>query len=275
MASQFYIMNEENERYSLNSALTGVFTEPKGFGIEYTNTYIEVGDSWVQNSSEVKQITPSGTIVFPVKGYEIYHDFVNFLNKAKRLILVYQPAGLVDEYFAEIDVIKLDKGGFSGGRLSVPVSFTCKTLFYTSEVFEYHIARASKEVRFPFTWETKFNDLNKIYFDFDNTGHVPAPYKVSFTGYAVNPEMIIVQDGKELVHISLAITLESWDKFELSTYDGELYCRLNGADAKSLLDFTNNNFDKLPVGVSEVYFLCEAGKLNNIEMSLEKYYKGV
>lgn len=275
MASLFYVMNENKERYGLNSPSEGVLTAPKGFGIEYTNSYIEIGSSWVQNSSEIKQPAPSGTIVFPIKGYEVYHAFVDFLNNAARLVLVYQPAGIEAEYFAEIDIIKLDKGGFSGGVLSVPVSFACKTLFYTAEIFKYQIARANKEVRFPFTWETRFNDLNKIYFNFDNTGHVPAPYKVSFMGYAVNPEIIIVQSGEEIIRVSLEITLETTDMFELSTCDGELYCRLNGADAKNLLDFTNNNFDKLPVGKSEVYFSCEAGRLNNIEMSLEKYYKGV
>ena len=88
-ASKFYIMNEKSVRWSLNSQEQGIFTEPSGFGIEYDNSYLNVGDIWMPNSSELKQPSPSGNILFAKDKYPVYQQFVNFLNAARKLVFVY------------------------------------------------------------------------------------------------------------------------------------------------------------------------------------------
>lgn len=275
MASKFYIMNEKAVRYDLNSPEKGVFTSPDGFGIEYSIDYLRIGNTWGADKKELSQPTPSGKIIFPVKPYQTFNDFINFINATKELVLVYQPAGLSKEYFAEVDIISIDKGGFHGEALIIPVKFKCKTLFFTEEKFEYHVERSEKEMRWDFRWETKFNDQNNLYFAFHNDGHVESPFVLSFTGYCLNPAITVVQAGKQLYRAVYSVELQANERLEISTFDGDLYIRKNGDDAKSCLDFTQENFFKLPTGDSEIYFSCEAGILNNILLNLEKYYKGV
>ena len=274
--SKFFVMNEKAARWSLNNFEGGVFTEPSGFGIDYENNYLKVGDLWQLNSSELKQPTPSGSIVFPKNQYSVYQQFINFLNAAEQLILVYQPAGIEKEYFAEIDLVNIQKGGYRKGNIfSVPVKFICKSLFYTEEQFEYHIEKAAREVRWNFRWETQFNDHNNVYFTFDNDGHVQSPFVMSFTGYCVNPVLTVIQNGKQLHQVQFNLTLQANERLTYSTFDDDLYIEVDGVDKKDCLDFTKENFFKLPKGSSEIFFKASAGKMNNITMNLEKYYKGV
>lgn len=274
-ASKFYIMNENGGRYSLNSPKTGVFTDPQGFGLEYESSYLKVGDIWTADSRELVQPEPSGTLVFPVKPYETFQEFLRFINQSASLVLVYQPAKLTTEYFAEIDLVSIDKGGYSKGVFKVPVKFICKTLFYTEEKFEYQIQRTDREIRWDFRWETKFNDANYVYFTFVNNGHVESPFVLSFIGYCKNPEMQVLHNGKEIYKVNFTVEMEATDRLTLSTFDDDLYIEINGESRMDVLDFANENFFKLPRGTTEVYFRCEAGRMNDITMSLEKYYKGV
>lgn len=278
MHSQFYIMNEKKGRWGLNHSETGVFVDPSGFGVDYNNGYLKTGDIWVANENELEQPSPAGTIVFGGKDiYAVFQQFMNFINAAKELVFIYHPAGLEKEYFTNVDIISVEKGGYSASRrvLEVPVKFVCRSLFYTEEKFEYHIQRASKEVRWDFRWETKFNDLNYVYFDFINDGHVENPFQVSFTGYCTFPEITVYQDGKLIHHVKFYITLQRDERLTFSTFDDDLFVEVNGVDRKECLDFTSDNFFKLPIGRSEIYFRSQTGKMNNIILNIEKYYKGV
>lgn len=275
MASKFYIMNEKAVRYDLNSPEKGVFTAPDGFGVAYSSNYLSVGNIWAAESRKLEQPTPSGKIVFPLKPYQTFNDFINFINAATGLVLVYQPAGLDKEYFADIDIVSIKKGGYNREKFEVPVQFICKSLFYTSEKFEYHVQRSDKEIRWDFRWETKFNDQNSVFFSFHNNGHVESPFVLSFTGYCLNPAITVIQAGKQLYKSVYSVELQANERLEISTFDGDLYIQKNGADAKECLDFTQENFFKLPTGDSEIYFSCDAGIMNNVVLNLEKYYKGV
>ncbi|CDA90612.1 putative phage protein [Firmicutes bacterium CAG:238] len=275
MASKFYIMNEKAVRYDLNSPEKGVFISPEGFGVAYSSDYLSVGNIWTADRRKLEQPTPSGKIIFPLKPYKAFNDFINFINTATGLVLVYQPAGIDKEYFADIDIVSVKKGGYNCSKFEVPVQFICKSLFYTSEKFEYHVERTNKEIRWDFRWETKFNEQNSVFFSFHNDGHAEAPFVLSFTGYCLNPAITVVQAGK-LLHKSIySVELQANERLEISTFDGDLYIQKNGSDAKSCLDFTQENFFKLPTGDSEIYFSCEAGIMNNVLLNLEKYYKGV
>lgn len=276
MASKFYLMNEKEERWGLNSASEGFFVDPKGFGIAYDADFLKVGDKWVSDHRELKQPTPSGKIQFPINQYKTFQDFLKFINSAKELRLVYMPSGVYTEYFADIDVVKLDKGGYTLGKVfEVPVSFACKSLFYTSENLEYHVERADGELRWDFTWDSKFNDAEKIYFTFDNTGDVESPFVLSFTGYCTNPVITVYVDGQTIHELKLNIVLEASDKLEISMHDDDLYITVNGENRNDCLDFTAENFFKLPVGESQIYFRSETGRANNIVIRLAKYYKAV
>lgn len=276
MASRFYLMNEKGIRYSMNSPQKGFFIDPEGFGVEYDAEYLKVGDTWTADSKTLVQPEPSGTMVFPIRQYQTFQEFLNFVNRSAELVLIYQPSGIAAEYFAEIDIVSIAKGGYNRKQhFEVPVKFICKSLFYTEEKFFYQIQKAEREIRWDFRWETKFNDANYVYFVFDNNGHVESPFILSFIGYCKNPQMQVVQNGKEIHRIDFAIEMQKNDRLTLSSFDDDLYIEVNGESRMDVLDFTNENFFKLPQGKSEVYFRCEAGRMNDITMSLEKYYKGV
>ena len=275
-ASKFYIMNEKAVRWPLNSPEKGVFTEPHGFGIDYSGEYLKVGNFWTPNNRELKQPSPSGKIVFAKNQYTVFQQFINFLNAASQLVLVYQPARTETEYFAEIDVVSIQKGGYNKGNVFVvPVQFACKSLFYTEEKFEYQIQKAEKEVRWDFRWETQFNDQNRVYFNFNNDGHVESPFTLSFTGFCTNPAITVYHDGKLVHQVHFNLSLQANERLTFSSFDDDLLIEVDGVDRKDCLDFTKENFFKLPKGDSEIYFSSSAGRMNNITMTMEKYYKGV
>ncbi|NCE98397.1 phage baseplate protein [Emergencia sp. 1XD21-10] len=276
MASKFYLMNEKGARKGMNSAEDGFFTQPSGFGIKYDADYLKVGDLWINNNMELAQPELSGTLVFPKRMYNTFQDFVAFVTAAKSLVLIYEPSGVGVEYFADVDLVSIEKGGYNmRQQFQVPLTFKCKSLFYTEEEFEYRIQRAEREVRWDFKWETRFNDLNYVYFSFHNDGHVKSPFVVSFTGYCTNPILMVYQDNKLVHQVRFNISLRSDEKLTFSTFDDDLFIEVNGEDRKDCLDFVNDNFFKLPQGDCDIYFRCDAGKMNNIVMNLEKYYKGV
>lgn len=275
-ASKYFIMNEKAVRWSLNSPDTGIFTAPSGFGYEFDGKYLSVGDRWAVESNDMKQRKPSGKIIFPKKPYQTFRQFIDFLNSAKELTLIYQPAGIEQEFFADIDLTSIEKGYFTKGKaLEVPIKFVCRSLFYTTQKFEYKIERDLQELRWDFKWETKFNDLQNVNFLFNNTGHAGSPFVISFTGYCMNP-IITVYNGGELVHqIPFNIELEADETLKISTFDDDLFIEVNGQDRRSCLNLANENFFKLPVGESQIFFRSEAGKVNNILITFEKYYRGV
>lgn len=276
MASKFYIMDESGERWDLNSPESGVFTDPKGFGMENGNSYVKTGDVWLPDSRELSQPNISGIIVFPQGMYVAFQKLVGFLNRSKGTVFVYQPSGVDREYFADVDLVSIEKGSYHRGqRMEVPVKFVCKSLFYTEEKFEYRIQRAEREVRWDFRWETRFNDMEYVYFGFENRGHVESPFSLAFTGHCTNPSMTVCQDGKQIHQVRFNLTLLKNETLAISTFDEALCIQVNGLDRKECLDFTNDNFFKLPQGKSEVYFRSETGKMNNIILNLEQYYKAV
>lgn len=276
MASKFYLMNEKEERWGLNSASEGFFVDPKGFGVSYDADFLKVGDKWVSDHRELKQPTPSGKIQFPLNPYKTFQNFLKFINSAKELCLVYMPSGVYTEYFADIDTVKIDKSGYTIGKVfEVPVSFACKSLFYTNEKFTYKIEKADTEMRWDFTWDTQFSDGDKIYFNSRNVGHVESPFVVSFTGYCTNPVITIYVDEEAVHELKMYLTLEASDTLEVSMHDDDLYITVNGEDRSDCLDFTAENFFKLPVGESQMIFESETGRMNNIVLSLMKFYKAV
>lgn len=276
MVSRFYVMNEKAARWDLNHPQSGLFTEPEGFGMEYGNSYLKVGDIWATDRKELIQPQISGKIVFPGRMYHAFQEFTAFINRSKKLIFIYKPAGIEKEYFADVDLISIGKSGYhKGQRFETPVKFVCKSLFYTEDRFQYRIERADRELRWDFRWETKFNDLNYVYFRYENDGQVESPFLLSFTGHCTNPAFQVYQNGRLTHQVSFNITLRSYEKLTISTFDDDLFIEVDGADRKDCLDFTNNNFRKLPVGECEIYFRQQTGKMNNIILNLEKYYKAV
>ena len=274
--SEFYLMNEKEDRYSLCDPDSGLFIDPSGFGYEMDTSYIKVGSVWVNSKKELKQGNISGNIVFPHNPYEAFKRFIDFANAAEELKLIFRPAKTGTEYFRDIDVVKIDKGGYNRrSQLVVPVSFACRSLFYTEEKFEHKIDKSSREVRFPIVWSSRFNDLNNLSYMCENDSHVESPFTLSFRGYCVNPTIKIVQNAKIVHETTFQCTLEQSDVLEYSTFDTDLYITINGEDAKSILSIDNENFFKIPKGTSDMYFSCETGRFNRTVLTFEKYYKGV
>ena len=87
--------------------------------------------------------------------------------------------------------------------------------------------------------------------------------------------MEVYYGGTMVHHVQFNLTLQANERLTFSSFDDDLYVEVDGVDRKDCLDFTNENFFKLPQGYSEIYFRSSAGRMNNITMTMEKYYKGV
>lgn len=146
---KFYLENEYGVRLNLNSPDVGFLTSPSGLGYSMKANYVNIGNSYLNSYMNTNQAEIKGTLVFGGRNpYESYEKYVDFVNSAQKLRIVYVP--FTGEYFRDVDMVSIDKGEMGKGVLSCAVSFKCRSLFYINKEDRFVIERSEGELRFDF-----------------------------------------------------------------------------------------------------------------------------
>lgn len=276
---KFFLENEYGVRINLNSPDVGFLTSPSGLGYNITTNYVNIGNSYLNSYMNTNQAEIKGTLVFGGRNpYESYEKYVDFVNAAQKLRIVYVP--ITGEYFRDVDMVSIDKGEMGKGVLSCTVSFKCRSLFYINKEDRFVIERSEGELRFDFRWPARFNDYSERTVIFDNKGHVPASFTAEIFGYTEHPVIEIVVNGIVMSKVQFNVILQDGERILYSSLDGDLYCYKVYVDGRqeniaSTLDINNTNFFKLPVGECLVRFTSTTGVTNKTVMQIYQFFKTV
>lgn len=276
---KFYLENEYGQRWNLNRPETGLLVNPDGLGYDMDTGYSMIGDSFLRTYMKSKQSQVSGTLVFGTQvPYKAFKSFADWINRAGRLKLIYAPMSA--EYYRDVDTVKIDKTEIEKGVLQCKVQFKCRSLFYSDRTNRFVIDRVDGEFRFNFRWPVRFNDYGTRGINFNNLGHVPAPFELELYGYVEYPKITVKLGSKEQASIRFDTILQVGEKLIYSSLDGASYCfRVNAEGQEenfiSHLDIMQTNFFKLPVGESTVEFTSDTGATNKTIMTIYQFYRTV
>lgn len=278
---KYYLENEIGERFSFLNIDDGIATaDISGHGFSINSDYTKVGDMFVSNYREDEQGEMEFTVQFIGRHMLMrYTDFVNFLNTASELYLIYIPYDNA-EYKRNVDVASVDAGSIDNGVYKAKLKLLCKSMFYSTEKSDFVVTANEAGMTFDFVWDTWFNDYSNIVCDISNDGHVESAFQIEFAGYVQNPKVQVFQNGKIIHELVFPITVMQGERMQYSTLDDDLYIEIIKKDGStqnliSFLSMENENFFKLPKGKSEMLFACEGGSLDEVHVKLFKYYKAV
>lgn len=261
MVRQFKLINEKGQEYSLmDLEKYCLLTDPTGLGYSYETEYMQVGSNFIENLRSIQQGNISGNIV--CKNYDNLTQFINFVEQAEKLKLSYTVPyqnKTPITYYKDIMLSSLEKTEIDreNNVIIAPVTFDCISLWYEQNETVYDMTKSTREMRWDFRWDSKFKSYNRRSIVFENKGHVEAPIKVELIGYLINPVIAVYVDNKEYASLSFNMTLEEYEKILYCTKDSDIYLYKENQDGSRVnlieeLDLNNNNFFKLPKGVSEI-----------------------
>ncbi len=280
----FYLENEKGNKIDFQSLDGGIFLyKVSGLGYEENISYEQVGDTFIPINKQLVQKPIEGTLEFDEKSYNEYHKFVNFVNRSKKLKLIYVPK-LTNriEFYRDIDFIRIDKSEEDDfGILSCPISMKPKTLWYKKEDVKIEITSIPNEVRWDFKWDSIFIDYNNKNIIYENMGHTESAIQVAMNGYIKNPTITVYQDEEKIYELKIEIEIQEYEKYLFSSKDGELYIKKQNTDGtyenlfkNPYINIKNTNIFKLPLGVSKLQIHAD-NDINNARISILEFYKSV
>lgn len=276
---KFHIENEKNERFTLWGDRVYMLN-PSGLGIKHDASYIRIGNSFLRNKSNVAQSKIGGKIEFMDPGAnKRFNEFYNFCAASSSLFLVYDP-GNGTEYIRDIDISEAGKAERTGGTLPISVNFACKSLYYLRNNNRFVFEAVENEKRYDYQYDFVYGDYGTYEADFDNSGHVEAPFDCVIHGYCVNPAIRIMRNNEILYEVEFPVVVESGEYISYSSRDGMLEASLVAADGTKtnlmpILDIEKDNFFKIPVGKNKIIFVSESESTNVITATIYKMYEVV
>lgn len=276
---KFYILNEINERFSLWGNRVYMI-EPSGLGITYDSSYIRIGNSFLRDKRHIAQGNVGGKIEFLDPGAnKRFREFFDFCAAAESLRLVYDPGDGV-EYIRDIDIVEVGKTEKTGATLPISVSFACKSLYYLQSNNRFTFETTDAEKRYDYAYDYAYGDYGTYEATINNNGHVEAPFECTIYGYCTDPAIHIFKDGKLLYEVEFPVAVAANEYIRYSSRDGQLEATLVAADGSetnlmNLLDISNANFFKIPIGASKIMFNSSSESKNTIAVTIFKMFEVV
>ena len=116
---------------------------------------------------------------------------------------------------------------------------------------------------------------------FNNKGHIDAPFQVEIDGFVQNPTISIFVDDEEYASIKIPVTINEYEKLLYSSKVGEIYIQKQNTDGTKVslwknqyIDIKKQNIFKLPLGVSEIRLTADDDVLN-AKLTIFPQYKVV
>ena len=283
MVRKFKLVNEKGQEFSLmDIEKYCLLTEPSGLGYSYSTEYEQLENNFLINLRRLEQGLITGSANF--SHYDNFMSFVNFIESAKKLKFVYSVPYQSESkvYYRDINIKSLGKSEKqTNGIISEAVEFDCISLWYEQNETIFKIETYEDEMRYPYTWNSRYIDYNTRSIQFNNKGHIEAPFQVEIDGFVQNPTISILVDDEEYASIKVPITINEYEKLLYSSKTGEIYIQKQNTDGtkenlwkKSYIDIRKQNIFKLPIGVSEIRLTADDDVLN-AKLIIFPQYKAV
>ena len=279
---RFLIENEKGQQFRLDSLKEGCFlTSPSNLGYSYNVDFVQLGHDFIQNNRKIEQKKPSGTLYF--KSYDKVKEFCDFVESSQKLKWIYIIPFENEEkiYYRDVSIIKLDKTEKTGRWLACPAQFASLSLWYEQNETIFKIETYEDEMRYNYRWNSRYIDYNTRTIQFNNKGHVEAPFQVEIDGFVQNPTVSVFVDNEEYASIKIPITINEYEKLLYSSKVGEVYIQKQNVDGTKVslwknqyIDIKKQNIFKLPLGVSEIRLTADDDVLN-AKLTIFPQYKVV
>lgn len=283
--AEFYLVNEKNEKYSLMDEINYCYlTEVSGLGCSYSTNYQQIGNIFISTLRTMEQGKIEGSAKF--RNYDNFRKFVDFIAHSENLRFLYKiplANGNSEEYFKDVLISNIPKGIIEDedGRLFSTITFDCLSLWYQDNEIIYTIDELETEVQWNFRWDARFSDYKTRIIDFENDGHVEAPFELELDNYLIKPRFYIIQGEKTINSLKFDFTLTKGEKILYSSRDNKLFLKRQHTDGtienmftQQYIDINNNNIFKIPKGISQ--FIIEADNdIYDAKLNIFKQYEVV
>lgn len=285
----FYLQNESGSRIPLNNE-TGIFlTEPEGLGLEFGDTFADIGEGFFRMVSKTHtQKIISAKLNFIKEPYQAYNRFVNWCMASKQLYFVYKPYDM--EYYIHIEIESIEKNELTRlGYLSTPIKFRYLSPWYIP--YPASISAIGSGI-VPFRWDvSRFGSSDVLIgssaesytAEIHPEGHLPAALKIKFVGVTSNPRFILTgkDTGIEYGQCAINKTFSEQSTIELCTMYEDSYIKsydLLGqeTDLISDVDLTHDPFFKIPLSEDCILTIADDEVLSGtLSGSIYFYYRSV
>lgn len=281
---RFYLQKETGERISLNNE-TGIFLyEPQGLGLEFGDSYADIGEGFFRMiSKKHTQKAVSCKLNFLKSPYETYNSFITWCMKAKRLYLVYKPTNT--EYYIRTEISNYEKTEINKyGYLEVPAKFLYLSPWYLPSPLNISFIGLDDNA---FRFDSSKLDgpdilagstADKYSAQIEASGHLPGALYVEYHGVAESPEIILegAESGTIYGDCKINKAFSATSGFKLSTAYEESYVteiKPDGTESDLLdaVDISLEPFFKIPLNEPCILRLTDDGALHG-ELSAKAYY---
>lgn len=284
MVREFKLVNEKGQEYSLMDIHNAcLLTEPSGLGYGYSTEYEQLGNTFVSNLRMIEQGKVDGTLNF--LNYDNYKNFVDYIEGSETLKFSCK-IPLTEgqrEFFKDIQIANLSKTEIQpNGVMSESVTFDCLSLWYEENTIIYNVEPQSDEIRWDFTWDSRFTAYDSRNLSYINNGHTEAPIIISITGEVVNPKIELYVEGDLYQTVEINTTIEEFEKLLYCTKENEFYIARQLADGTTeslfnldTINFDNDNVIRLPKNKSVEIKLTADNDITDAQITILAYYKAV
>lgn len=284
MVREFRLVNEKGQEYSLMDMKNYcLLTEPSGLGYGYSTEYEQLGDMFISNLRRVEQGRITGQVNF--LNYENYKNLVDFIEQSESLKISYK-VPLTDglkEYFKDIQIQSISKTEIQANAvMSETIVFDCLSLWYEENTIMYTIEPQDNEIRWDFTWDSRFGDYSARNLSYINKGHVESPIIVEMDGQLVNPRIELYVEGQLYQSVTFTTTIEEYEKLLYGTKGNDFYIKRKNTDGTltslfslDVIDFDNDNVIRIPKNKSCELVLTADNEVLNAQVTILAYYKAI
>lgn len=284
MVRKFELLNEKGQRFSLMDIENYCFlSEPNGLGYSYSTEYEQLNYTFIENLRRIEQEQISGTVNF--LNYDNYKKLVDFIEEAENLKFAYTIPfqNGEKEYLKDINIQGLTKTQIQqNGVLSESITFDCLSLWYEETTAVYTIEAQSDEIRWDFSWDSKFADYDTRNLQYINKGHVEAPILVEISGHVLNPKIELYVEGELYQTVSFNVDIAEYEKSLYGTKENDFYISRQKTDGTieslfnlDVIDFENDNVIRLPKNKSCEIRLKADNEILNAKVTILEFYKAV
>lgn len=280
---KFLLENEKGQQFDMSDFKTScLLTSPNNLGYSQKSEFEQIGNTFIENNKTIAKKDPSGTVFF--KNYDKCKEFVDFIEKSDRLKWVYIiPFSTGDKsYYRDVSIKDFIKTEKKVGMLECPIVFNGLSLWYEQLTTIYTIEPQTNEIRWDFTWDSKFVDYDTRSLTYINNGHVEAPIVAEINGHVINPKIQLFIEGELYQEVPFTVEIEEYEKLLYCTKENDFYIKKQNTDGTleslfslDVIQFENDNVIRLPKNKSCELRLVADNEILNAQITIFAYYKAI
>ena len=215
-----------------------------------------------------------------------YRSFIDFVEKAESLKILYKVPYKSGsrEYYRDVQIQSITKSEISNETrlISESVTFECLSLWYEAKNTVYTVEAGTGEIRWDFTWDSKFVGYDTRNLEFVNDGHVDASIELEIDGDVENPVLKLYVENELYQTVTITNHITEHQIFKYGTRENNFYIKKQLADGteQSLFNLNYINFAedlviRFPKEKSCTFKMEADNEILSARLTIYVYYKAI